>query len=96
MTHSEALQASGSAFGFTLKTCNTALPSGVVIIGIDYLQAQVAGISAALLFADQILLKGENVGVAVVYCRGIAILHHPFNDGSAAWRATGMKQNLFH
>ena len=67
----------------------------MIIIRINYVKAQAMGITGALLLAHQILLKRVDVGIAVVDGRGITVLHHPLDDGSAARCATCMEE-YFH
>ena len=88
--HLEALQTAGSALRLILKTCNAALPGTVVIISIYYVKTQAEGVSGALLLADHVLLIRIYVGVAVVDGGRVAVLQHPLNDGSAAWRTACM------
>ena len=88
--HPEALKTAGTALGFTFKAFYATLPRSVVIIGIDYLKTKACGISAALLLANEILLIGVDVGIAVVYGGNVIVCQHPLNDGSAARGTTGM------
>jgi hypothetical protein len=48
------------------------------------------GVSGALLLAYQILFIGVDIRIAVIYGRGITVLYHPLDDGSAAWRTACM------
>jgi hypothetical protein len=72
-------------------TTNGTGPGGMVVVLVYYFQSQLLGISCTLVLADEILLLGENIGIAIIKYGANIVLQHPFYDSAGTWGATTVK-----
>ena len=93
-TDAEALEASGTAFGFVFEASDLLQPCLVVVVAVYPADAEAVGVTLALVLADVVLLAGEDVGVEVEDGRSDVVPEHPLDDGGGAGSATGMEQDF--
>ena len=89
----ETAEASASALGLVFEPVHRRPPACVVIILIDYLQAEREGKPGAFLLPFEILLQRVDVGIAVVKGRSDSVVKKTFHNRTAARSATGVQQH---
>lgn len=80
--HAKARAAAKTSFGFMLKPFDRFAPQRVIVVAVHKRNAEFAAVLLAFVFASQILLCRENVGVEVKNRRCVSVLRQPFKNGA--------------
>ena len=90
----EALEATGTSFGFVFESLDLLEPVLVVVVAVYPTDAEAVGMALAFVFADFVFLEGVDVGVVVEDGGTDVVLEHPLDDGGGAGGTAGVEEDF--
>lgn len=90
----EALEATGTAFGLVFEPMYLLEPCFVVVVAVKPWDAKTFGMTLAFILADIVFFAGIYVGVEVKDGGMNVVLEQPLDNGGGAGSTTGMKEDF--